>query len=103
MDRSYNILVFPEGQVTEDGKLQEFRRGSGLLAAGLDAPIVPVRLDGLFELRQRRRNGFWALLLRPGKVSVVFGTPLRLAVGEDPDAITRKLELAVAGLEKRRP
>jgi len=102
MDRGYNVLVFPEGQLTEDGKLQPFRRGIGLLADGLRAPVVPIRLDGLFELRQRRRKGFWALLLRPGRVSVICGTPLRLAIDEDPNVITRTLEQAIANLEKGR-
>ena len=42
MDRGYHVLVFPEGRLTEDGRLQTFRKGIGLLAAGLNAPVVPV-------------------------------------------------------------
>ena len=67
MDRGYHVLVFPEGRLTEDGELQPFRRGIGLLAAGLNAPVVPVKLDGLFELRQRRQEKFVGIHAPPGK------------------------------------
>jgi len=100
MDRGYHVLVFPEGRLTEDGELQPFQRGIGLLAAGLNAPVVPVKLEGLFELRQRPRRSLWAFMLRPGRVSVTIGTALRFRTGEDAGAITMKLEQAVANLEK---
>ena len=102
MDRGYHVLVFPEGRLTDDGELQPFRRGIGLLAAGLNAPVVPMKLDGLFELRQRPRRSLWAFMLRPGRVSVTVGTALRFGTGEDPGAITMKLEQAVAALGKSR-
>ena len=98
MDRGYHVLVFPEGRLTDDGELQPFRRGIGLLAAGLNAPVVPVKLEGLFELRQRRRRSLWAFMFRPGKVSVTIGTALRFGTGEDAAVITMKLEEAVAVL-----
>jgi long-chain acyl-CoA synthetase len=102
MDRGYHVMVFPEGRLTDDGELQPFRRGVGLLAAGLNAPVVPVRLDGLFELRQRPKRSLWAFMLRPGRVSVTVGTALRFTTGEDAGAITIKLEQAVAALGKSR-
>ena len=40
------MLVFPEGDLTPDGKLQPFRAGIGLLAENLKLPIVPIRIDG---------------------------------------------------------
>ena len=33
LDHGYNVLVFPEGRESEDGKLQKFRPGIGLLVA----------------------------------------------------------------------
>ena len=102
MDRGYHVLVFPEGRLTEDGQLQPFRRGIGLLAAWLNAPVVPVKLDGLFELRQRRRRNLWAFMLHPGRISVTVGPVLRFGKAEDADAITMKLERAVADLGRSR-
>jgi len=98
MDRDYHVLVFPEGRLTEEGKLQPFRKGIGLLATGLNAPIVPMKLDGLFELRQRPKRSLWAFMLRPGRVSVTFGAVLRFGTDEDPGTIAMKLEQTVAGL-----
>jgi len=102
MDRGYHVLVFPEGRLTDDGELQSFRRGIGLLAVGLNAPVVPMKLDGLFELRQRRRRSLWAFMLRPGRVCVTVGTALRFETGQDPGEITMKLEQAVADLGRSR-
>jgi long-chain acyl-CoA synthetase len=102
MDRGYHLLVFPEGRLTEDGKQQAFAKGIGLLAAGLNAPVVPINVDGLFELRQRRRRSLWAFMLRPGRVSVTVGTALRFGTGEDAGEITMKLEQAVADLGRSR-
>src|SRR6202040_66243 len=71
-DRGWNILIFPEGQTTPDGQLAPFRAGIGLLAKQLNLPIVPVRLAGLFDLRQQNR-----ILTRPGHVHVTIGRPVR--------------------------
>ena len=52
VDRGYSVLVFPEGRHTEDGKLRPFRSGVGLLVNNLRIPVVPMRIDGLFEVKQ---------------------------------------------------
>ncbi len=72
VDRGYSILVFPEGHHTTDGKIHTFRSGVGLLANNLAIPIVPMRIDGLFELKQAGKK-----FARPGKVKVKIGGPLR--------------------------
>ncbi len=96
VDRGYSVLVFPEGVRTRDGKMAAFRAGIGLLAKNLNIPIVPVRLDGLWELKQARR--YWA---RPGMVKVTIGAPVRFAPEAEPEGITRELERHVAGLSGR--
>jgi long-chain acyl-CoA synthetase len=96
MDRGYHVLVFPEGRLSEDGKLRPLARGIGLLAAGLNAPVVPVKLEGLFELRQRPKRGFWALFLHPGTVSVAIGESVRFTPRQDPEVVTRQIEDVIA-------
>jgi long-chain acyl-CoA synthetase len=94
MDRGYNVLVFPEGTRTKDGRLNPFMGGTGLLASRLRVPVVPVRIDGLYELKRAGRRGFaW-----PRSVSVTFGQPLRFDEGEDPSDITKELERCVASI-----
>lgn len=92
-DRGYHLLVFPEGRRTEDGRMSEFRRGTGLLVEGLQVKVVPVKIEGLFELKRRKR--FFAL---PGQLTITFGAPVRYAQGEDADFITRDLQRRVAEL-----
>jgi len=92
-DRGWNVLVFPEGQTTEDGRIAPFRGGVGLLAKQLNLPVVPMRLAGLFDLRQENR-----ILTRPGHVQVTIGKPVRFSADQDPNEITKELERRVTEL-----
>ena len=102
MDRGYSVLVFPEGARTRDGEIQPFQAGIGLLAAGLGAPIVPARIEGLYDLKQRRFAGIRWPFTRPGQVSVTFGPPLRPSPSDSPQELTRELEKRLRGLSYRR-
>jgi long-chain acyl-CoA synthetase len=92
-DRGWNILVFPEGQMTVDGNIVPFRCGIGLLAKQLNIPVVPVRLSGLYDLKQKNRT-----LARPGHLKVAIGRPVRFAPDQDANEITRELERRVTEL-----
>ncbi|MCI0489490.1 MAG: AMP-binding protein [Blastocatellia bacterium] len=94
VDSGYSLLVFPEGKTTEDGRIRPFMGGIGLLASDLDLPVVPIKIEGLFELKQQGRY-----FARPGEVSVTFGEPVPIDRDEDPAIITRDLESLVAGLK----
>jgi long-chain acyl-CoA synthetase len=92
-DRGWNILIFPEGQTTEDGHIAAFRAGVGLLAKQLNIPVLPIRLAGLFDLRQANR-----ILTRPGHVQVTIGKPVSFSADQDANAITKELERRVREL-----
>lgn len=47
--KNKNVGLFPEGGVSRDGKLKEFRRGAALLAIKTGRPIVPCAILGTFE------------------------------------------------------
>lgn len=49
MQHGKNLGLFPEGGVSRDGKLGEFRRGAALLALKTGRPIVPCAVFGTFE------------------------------------------------------
>jgi long-chain acyl-CoA synthetase len=93
VDRGYSVLVFPEGHHTTDGRLRPFRAGIGLLANHLRVPVVPVRIDGLFEVKQTGRK-----FAVPGKIRVHIGKPMRFAPETDPEEIAADLEKRVAEL-----
>jgi long-chain acyl-CoA synthetase len=96
VDRGFSILVFPEGKVTVDGTMQEFRGGAGLLAANLGIPVLPMRIDGLFE--PRVQNKMW---VAPGRIRVSIGEPMKFSPATPADEIARQLHDQVAALEWR--
>jgi long-chain acyl-CoA synthetase len=85
LDRGYNVLVFPEGHRADAG-LQPFRPGIGLLVRESGAPVVPVALAGLSELKARGHGWF-----RSGKLTVRVGDPIVFAADDSAEAITAHL------------
>jgi len=72
------LVLFPEGERSIDGAPKKFKKGAPILSLHLHAPIVPVALDGGFEVWPRGRAPQWRSLLPggPGGVSLRFGKPL---------------------------
>jgi long-chain acyl-CoA synthetase len=93
VDRGYSILVFPEGHHTTDGKIRPFRAGVGLLANNLSIAVVPMRIDGLFELKKAKRK-----FARPGEIQVKIGAPLRFPRDRAPEWIAAELHKVVENL-----
>jgi long-chain acyl-CoA synthetase len=93
VDRGYSILVFPEGRHTTDGHMNPFRSGIGLLAQNLGIPVLPMRIDGLFEVKQAHKR-----VARPYQISVKMGAPISFPPGTDPEVIPAILERSVQGL-----
>lgn len=93
VDRGYNVLVFPEGRHTTDGKLLPFRSGVGLLASNLSIPVLPMRIDGLFEFKHAGRH-----FAPPWRIRVRIGQPVRFGPAAAPEHIAAELQRAVAEL-----
>jgi len=93
-DRGWNILVFPEGATSETGEMVAFRSGIGLLTKELNVPVVPMYLDGLWDLKRDER-----ILARPGHVKVRIGEPVRFSPEQGAEEIARELERRVRKLQ----
>ena len=93
VDRGYSVLVFPEGRHTTDGKMNPFRNGIGLLAVNLGIPVLPMRIDGLFELKQAGRH-----FAAPWRIRVKIGKPIRFDSHADPERIAAQLQQLVSEL-----
>src|SRR5262249_17342488 len=50
MDAGYSILVFPEGRHVPPPGIEAFRKGIGVFARDLRAPVVPVIIEGTAEV-----------------------------------------------------
>jgi long-chain acyl-CoA synthetase len=90
VDRGYSILVFPEGRHTTDGTINPFRTGIGLLAKNLGIPVLPMRIHGLFEVKQSGRK-----FAPPGKISVRIGKPIQFSPDSNAAQVARELQSAV--------
>jgi len=89
IDRGVSVLVFPEGARAPRGQMHmgHFKAGIGVLAQALNVPVVPVKLEGLYELK--RDQQYFA---NPGTVRVTFGTPITFPTVTDATTITQELE-----------
>ncbi|MDD5655284.1 MAG: AMP-binding protein [Candidatus Omnitrophica bacterium] len=70
------VCIFPEGQRSIDGNVQEFKKGVGILAKELNIPLLPVLITGSHESWPRTKP-----LPRPYPVKITFGRPF------DPDEL----------------
>ena len=70
--------------------MNPFRAGIGLLAANLAIPVLPMRIDGLFEFKKAGKK-----FAPPWKIMVRIGEPMRFAPGSPPEEIAAQLERAV--------
>ena len=62
--------------------MRPFRAGVGLLANNLAIPVVPMRIDGLFELKRAGKK-----FARPWQVKVKIGSPIQFPGDSDPQWI----------------
>jgi len=65
------VVVFPEEGRSRQKTMREFQRGGFLLALRSGLPILPVAIDGTYEVYSA--NARW---LTPGPVTVRVGTPI---------------------------
>ena len=93
VDRGYSVLVFPEGRLTTDGKMNLFRAGIGLLAVNLGIPVLPMRIDGLYEAKAAEK---W--FVAPWSIRVKIGKPVRFEAGTEPGLIAAQLQQEVERL-----
>jgi acyl-[acyl-carrier-protein]-phospholipid O-acyltransferase/long-chain-fatty-acid--[acyl-carrier-protein] ligase len=73
------VCIFAEGQITRIGQLLPFRRGMERIMKGVNAPIVPVNLDGVWGsiFSYERGRFLWKLPRKiPYPVTVSFGAPM---------------------------
>lgn len=87
-----SILIYPEGQRTEEGGIGRFRPGVGMIASRMAVPVVPVRLEGLDRILGR--DDYFPTR---GRARCAFGAPMSLS-GNDYAALAGQVEAAVRAL-----
>ncbi len=84
-----NLIIFPEGTRTRDGRLQSFKKTFAQLSREFRIPVVPVAIKGAFEAFPPHR-----FFPRPRKITVSFLEPV-LPDTDDVNRIMTEVERAI--------
>ncbi len=79
LKKGHVVCIFAEGRITRTGNLLPFKRGFERIMKEVDAPIIPVYLDRLWDSIFSFSGGkfFWKLPRRiPIEIGVSFGEPM---------------------------
>jgi acyl-[acyl-carrier-protein]-phospholipid O-acyltransferase/long-chain-fatty-acid--[acyl-carrier-protein] ligase len=99
------VCIFPEGQMTRIGQMMPFRRGMERIIKGVDVPIIPVNLDGVWGSIFSFAGGrfLWKLPRHlPYPVRVTFGPSLP-STATAQEARQAVQDLGAEAFERRKP
>lgn len=68
-----SVIFFPEGSRTRTGKIGPFKRGAFVTAQEIGLPVVPVTINGSFDIMKPGNTTFY-----PGCISLTIHPPLVL-------------------------
>jgi len=89
----WNLVLFPEGSRSPDGRIQEFKPGVGHLASETGTPVVPLHIRGAHRIMPKGQK-----LPLPSPVRVRIGKPMTPVPGEGSRQFTARVEKAVRTL-----
>ncbi len=70
--KGLSVVIYPEGTRTKDGKIGEFKRGMFFLADKAQSDIIPVSLQGTYEIMPLGSSR-----VKPGVVNMIIGKPIQ--------------------------
>lgn len=90
-----SIFIFPEGSRTFTGRMTKFKKGAFVMASALDCPILPVSIDGAYDVLVRGKR-----LPHPHRIRLTIHAPFCVSeLGESPKNVveaTRKAQEIIA-------
>ena len=88
-----SFLIYPEGTRSPDGRLQEFKKGTAVMAIKSGVPLVPVACSNAHRIMEKRK-----LAIKSGEILVEFLEPVdpaRYSL-EEREVLTKELHDRVA-------
>lgn len=96
-----SLVVFPEGARSFTGHMGLFKRGAFMLADDIELPVVPLTINGSFDIMPRTRDMKW-VVWHPLRLTI--HKPI-LPVGKGADNIKyleqESYKVVMSGLEKQ--
>ena len=90
LKEGYSVTVFPEGARTFTGHMAQFKKGAFALADELQLPVVPITINGSFDVLPRMK-GFNFITWHP--LSLTIHEPI-YPVGQGPENIDTTMRQA---------
>jgi 1-acyl-sn-glycerol-3-phosphate acyltransferase len=69
-----SVMIFPEGTRSVDGRIKDFKKGGFVLSVDAGVPIIPILLQGTFEIMPKGR-----LTIRRHPVTMTICAPIETA------------------------
>jgi 1-acyl-sn-glycerol-3-phosphate acyltransferase len=95
LKKGTSVVFFPEGSRTRTGKMSPFKRGAFLTAQGIGLPVVPVAIQGSFDIMRPGTR-----IIRPGRVIINILPPVELKA-LTKEEILAEMEMVHNIIEKR--
>lgn len=73
-----SVVIFPEGTRTSDGRMGRFKRGAFMISQELNLPILPVTIDGNYDVMSRHA---WHVTWHPVHMTIHQPVMTRTDVG----------------------
>lgn len=83
-----NVMIFPEGTRSLDGKIRPFKKGGFVLTLNAGVPIIPVIIHGTYSIMPKKR-----LLIKRGDVLLEILEPVETSgyTIEDRDVLIERI------------
>jgi 1-acyl-sn-glycerol-3-phosphate acyltransferase len=72
LSQGHILVLYPEGERTNDGNPRVFRKGAAILSIHTQAPIVPIAIEGFYEFWPRHKK-----FPKFSDLQLTFGKPIQ--------------------------
>ncbi len=94
IDKGWSLFLFPEGTRTMSGKINPFLNGIGLIVAETGLPVIPVKIEGLYQIFPKGTH----FPKQKGNVKIKFGKKIQFNSDQSVENITQKLEKIIKAM-----
>jgi long-chain acyl-CoA synthetase len=94
------LILYPEGERSIDGEPKTFKKGAAILSIHLQVPIVPVAIEGFYELWPRGKRFQKFAPLRMAFGNTIYPPPVSEASEAAYEKLTGELKARVVAMWK---